>query len=250
MSALKKPTEPGDQSEPEISDKPELDASCAADVPAPTSDGESGSIAAYLATSTDCAAEQPNVYASDKFDDEEQYIGLFYTGQNDKKTGTTLVFIAFIATALLLLAGIITFTKLSLNKSIPDPDVVGVETDNKQQTDIKLNDTENEIDNTTSRASLFSPGISIAQASVDASKPDQLQPGDSNSAAVKPIKALSEILSSRVVLISSENPKFIITETGKKIVPTDVIQGNLTVVDIFFDHVLVSSAGVTREIIY
>lgn len=65
------------------------------------------------------------------------------------------------------------------------------------------------------------------------------------------IGSLSEILSSRISLVSSKNPKFIITAEGKKIVPSDILIGGLTVVDIYSDHVVVAlENGETRNIDY
>ncbi len=62
--------------------------------------------------------------------------------------------------------------------------------------------------------------------------------------------SLSDILSSRIALISSNNPKFIVTADGKKIVPSDIIDGSLTVVDILVDHIVVTSNGSNLKIAY
>lgn len=62
--------------------------------------------------------------------------------------------------------------------------------------------------------------------------------------------SLSDILSSQIALISSNNPKFIVTADGKKIVPSDTIDGSLTVVDILVDHIVVTSNGANLKIAY
>jgi len=61
---------------------------------------------------------------------------------------------------------------------------------------------------------------------------------------------VSDILSSRISLISSKNPKFIVTADGKKIIPSDTIDGSLTVVDILVDHIVVTSNGTNLKIAY
>lgn len=62
--------------------------------------------------------------------------------------------------------------------------------------------------------------------------------------------SLSDILSSKISLISSKNPKFIVTKDGKKIEPSDTIDGSLTVIDILADHILVTSNGSSLKIAY
>ncbi len=82
----------------------------------------------------------------------------------------------------------------------------------------------------------------------------QVSPPDANAApqaiADDTLGSLSDILSTRISLISSKNPKFIVTQEGKKIVPRDVIDGSLTVVDIFADHIVVTSNGSNLKIAY
>lgn len=93
--------------------------------------------------------------------------------------------------------------------------------------------------NNTSFAALVG---SAKQVSQDASAPV--------TAADDALGTLSDILSSRITLISSKNPKFIVTEEGKKIIPSDTIDGSLTVVDILADHIVVTSNGTNLKIAY
>jgi len=133
---------------------------------------------------------------------------------SEKRNGMTLVTIAFVTLILFLLAGL----------------------------SIKFSDQ-------TNTKTLVDLGSLIDKSSIGASESNSAvqTPG---SDAVGTNKALSEILSARISLISSNNPKFIVTASGEKIVPNDVIDGSLTVVDIFSDYILVSSNGDTREIAY
>jgi len=72
----------------------------------------------------------------------------------------------------------------------------------------------------------------------------------SSATADNTLGTLSDILSSRISLISSNNPKFIVTEEGQKIIPSDTIDGSLTVVDILVDHIVVTSNGTNLKIAY
>jgi len=135
------------------------------------------------------------------------------SSQVEKKNGMTLVTIAFITMILSLLAGI--SVKYSNQTNDPSKEA-------------------------------FSSLSAVADQS-DSNKPFLDAPDSKVDEINKP---LSEILSSRISLISSSNPKFIITASGEKIVPNDVIDGSLTVVDIFSDHIVVSSSGATKEIAY
>jgi len=80
---------------------------------------------------------------------------------------------------------------------------------------------------------------------------EPLDSSSKNATVEDELGSLSEILSSRISLISSNNPKFIVTAEGKKIVPRDIVKGGLTVVDIYSDYIVVSlEEGETRKIPY
>lgn len=158
---------------------------------------------------------QSIVYVSDEFDDEENYIGIFYNSQNEMKTRSRLIFIVVTMITLFLLIG---FLAMMYTSQSQRPSTLLSNTVVESQTTLAPLSSEIE------------------------SKP--------SFAAIDAKKSLSDILSSRIALISSENPKFIVTAAGQKIIPTDIIKGKLTVVDIFPTHVLVSSNGITQELDY
>lgn len=156
---------------------------------------------------------------TEKLEDDEHYIGVFYSTKNEKKNGATLLVMTFLTLFLFLLAGL----------------------------SIKLTSGTNPTLFTAmnSLSELFSSAPSDTANESKITTQDQSSP-----TAAGMIKPLSEMLSSRISLISSNNPKFIVTADGTKIIPSDTIDDGLTLVDIFIDHVLVSSNGETRAIAY
>lgn len=165
---------------------------------------------------TEVRASKDDEFDNDEYYNDDQFIGVFTTAQHEKKNGKTLAVIASMTVFLFLLAGIsIKFSDRASNLSLLE-----AQSSSTQQLFVKTNETDQ-----------------TGQAKPKVTADDSL-------------KSLSNVLSSRISLISSNNPKFIVTAAGTKIVTNDIIGEGLKVVDILNDHIVVSSNGVTRELSY
>jgi len=157
-----------------------------------------------------------NEFGDNVFEDDNQFIGVFNTTPDEKKSGATLVVMACITVFLFVLAGIsVKFSDRASNLALLE-----AQSSSGKQLFVRTNDAVN-------------------------ATPAQLENPATNSQ-----QTLSDILLSRISLVSSNNPKFVVTAAGRKIVANDIIGQNLQVVDIFNDHILVSSNGVLTEISY